>query len=202
MAERTLPSNLILTDDPLRLKMLAAHHMDDVRPFFENRGMVGYSGSYRGRELAVIACGFGETATMLYAADAYALGARTFLYLGECISQSPYLKLMDVIAVAGGSERLLKKAQTVAKQKSIALSVERVYTNDAYWLNPENPQGYIAVDFAAAGFYQTVTSRGAEGLAILTVSENAATGERVEETVRQSRFHEAALLAFEILAHE
>jgi len=182
--------------------MLAAHHMDDVLPFFENRGMLGYSGSYRGRELAAIACGFGETATMLYAADAYALGARTFLYLGECVSQSPYLKLMDVIAAVGGSKRLLKKAQTVAKQRRIALPMERVHTNDAYWLNPETPQGYIAVDFVSAGFYQTVTSLGAEGLAIFTVSESAVTGERVEESVRQSRFHEAALLAFEILAHE
>jgi len=200
LTAQTLPSKLILTDDPLRLKMLAAHHMDNVRPLFENHGMAGYTGTYRGQALAAIACGFGEAAAMRCASEAYALGTRTFLYIGECTALSPYLKLMDVLTAAGGNKHLQKKAQTAAKQKNIPLPTERVYTNDTYRSDKTAPNGYIAVDFATAGFYRAVTSLGGEALSVLTVSENAATGEQAENCVRQSRFHEAALLAFEILA--
>lgn len=103
----------------------------------------------------------------------------------------------DVVLVIGGSAALLSRAKLAAGTLSLPVCIEPAHTNDRYWLELEYTNLAI-VDFASAGVYRLAGAIGRSALCILTVSENAATGGRIDEAARQSRFHAAARLAFEL----
>ena len=191
--------NVILTDDVMRVEMLCAHHMDNARLASETRGLRSYAGTYKGTPIAVIACGFGKTAAMLHLKEAYELGARRFIYLGECVSLTRHYPLMDIVVAKGYSETLTQNLKAAADLKNTVLRFEGVYTDDCFWIKGDIPGGYDIVDFAHSGFSEMAGKKSAEFVSLLVVSENSITKEKVDESVRQSGFHTASQLAFETL---
>jgi len=197
-----LPENVILTDDPMRVEMLAAHYINDARLVSEIRGMKGYAGIYHNVPVATISCGFGKTATEMFIREAYSLGARCLIYIGQCISVVEEYSLMDIIIYKKYEGRLTKNLITTAKRKKTVLRFDDVYTNDRFWLGEVNENGHKIVDFASEGVYEAAKSLSMEALAILVVSDNTLKNEKIEESVRQSGLHIASQLAFEALTQQ
>jgi purine-nucleoside phosphorylase len=209
--EGALPKRIILTDDPLRVKMLVAHHLEYARLVSELRGMSAYVGEYESARIAVLGVGYGEPALLAWLAEALDCGADTAVYIGECVSQSEDLDLRDVILASAAcgargaslpDAGLLGEAALVARKLDFAARQAEVFTDDTYWLDDEKAasSGKPAIDFATGAFYWKSAFEGAKALSILTVSENALTGRRIDEAERQSRFNNASRLAFELLA--
>ena len=194
-----LPVRAIMTDDPMRVRMLAAHWLENAKVLFELRGMIGYTGNYKDAELTLIAAGYGESAAMLYLDDACLLGARRVIYMGECISHVCSVKLRDVILAEGGDAALMQCALTVSGRFSIAATARDVTTNDRMFIEESVTPGDIT-DFASGAVARFAAGRELAVLSVLTVSQNTATGERIEEHERQSRFNAASQLVFETLA--
>lgn len=197
-----LPEKVILTDDPQRVRLMGSRQLTDVKTLFELRGMFGYSGTYQGEAVAVIACSFGESAARLYAEEAIRLGARELIYLGECVSRSKEIALLDVILARGGDPDYAEKIKRVAVELVPELKWEDTLTHDTFWsTDDELPETKARViDFAARGIYRAASQPGIRAGVILTVAENTATAVRVVESVRQSRFKEGADLALEVMA--
>lgn len=193
-----VPKNVVLTDDPMRCKMLAAHYLEYARTSYEQRGMIGYAGSYKGCNIAVLSVGYGESAALNYLREAVELGAERVIYTGECVSMTHEHKIRDVILADGGCRELLGCARLASKRYSLPAAVCPVSTNDRFFLGVGKANGIV--DFATETVYGYARERGISALSILTVSENVETGERVEEHERQSRFNTAARLCFETLA--
>jgi purine-nucleoside phosphorylase len=208
--ENGLPKRVILTDDPLRVRMLVAHHVTYARLISEQRGMCAYAGEYEGVMLAIIAVGYGESSLLAWLGEAIELGVEEAAFIGECVSQDSDLKLMDVVLAteADGSRgkaspapELLAGAISAAKDLSIPARQLEVFTDDTYWLDDEPAQrsGKLAIDFSTNAFYHKAALEDVSALSVLTVSENALTGRRIDEAQRQSRFYKAARLAFKAL---
>ena len=191
-----LPENVILTDDPMRVEMLAAHYLDNGRKLSEIRGMRTYGGTYKNVPVAAVACGFGETAARLYLNEAYALGARRFLYLGECVSVAEGFSLGDIIIAEGFSKAFAPRLRAAAGRMNTLLRFARVCTDDCLWLGANPAEGYGLFDFAHNGFYETARALGADAVAVLAVSENI--NLRMEEGIRQSGLRAMSQLAFEV----
>ncbi|MDR1558672.1 MAG: hypothetical protein LBS84_03040 [Clostridiales bacterium] len=205
-----LPKKAIITDDPMRVKMLAAHYLNDSRIVSENRGMTAFSGNYGGKPLCLISTGFGESALVNWLTEAINSGVREVVYIGECVALRAELKLRDIIVprVAYGesgeetpSDNMLRKALSKAAFLGIRVYDTPVYTDGDYWLRSDLalPGSPCAVDFAAGALFRYASRNGVEALAALTVSEHALTGDRVDGAERQSRFYNAARLAIETL---
>ena len=194
-----LPIRTVMTDDPMRARMLAAHWLENAKALFELRGMIGYAGSYKGAELTLMAVGYGESAALLYLRDACLLGIRRVVYMGECIARVPGVKLRDLIFAHGGDAALTGCALAASSQLSIPAAVRHVTTNDHLFLDKSGVSGDI-VDFASGAVARFAVEQGIAALSVLTVSQNTATGERMEQHERQSRFHDAARITFETLA--
>jgi len=199
----SLPEKVIFTDDPLRVKMLAAHYLDNVEGLYVLRGMIGCIGEYRGSRIAFISCGFGESAARLHMAEAARLGTREIIYLGECVSLTRDIDLMSVIVADGGHPELLghilKKADTIHTKVKIVETV----TIDCFWCEGVAAQGekeLSIVDFAASAIYSEAKKLGVTAAVMLTVSENNVTTERITEDTRQSRFNDSSVLALEVLS--
>jgi purine-nucleoside phosphorylase len=209
--EGGLPKRIILTDDPLRVKMLVAHHLEYARLVSELRGMSAYVGEYESARIAVLGVGYGEPALLAWLSEAIEYGASAAVYIGECVSQSEDLSLRDVVLAsaaygargfAAADAGLVDEAALVAKKLDFVARLAEVFTDDTYWLDEDKAanSGKPAIDFATDAFYWKSAFEGIKALSILTVSEDAISGRRIDEAERQSRFNNASRLAFELLA--
>lgn len=196
-----LPESVILTDDPMRARMLAAHWLENATQIYELRGMAGYTGSYKGAEIALLSSGYGESAALLYLHEAVRLGARRVVYTGECISHHTDVRLRDIVIPEGGDAVLLRRALAASKEYGIPVKALPVATDDRFFLR-EVPASAEVTDFAAGAVAEYAAGHGIAALSVLTVSRNTKSGEAVEEHERQSRFHDAARLVFETLAND
>ena len=196
-----LPRNIILTDDVMRVEMLAAHYLNDARLVSESRGMRSYAGTYKDVPVAAVACGFGRTAAMLHLKEAHGLGAGNVVYIGECISLTERYALMDNIIPNGYGAKLSQNLKAAANAKNVKLHFTDVRTDDGFLLSRIKPEHCEVIDFAHEGLCVIADDLGVEMISLLVVSENARTGERIEENVRQSGFHIASQLAFEAIIY-
>ena len=194
-----LPIHAVMTDDPMRARMLAAHWLDDAKVIYELRGMIGYTGTYLGVPLTLLSSGFGDASAIMYLHDARLLGMQRVFYIGECISHARGIKLRDVIIATGGDPALMQCALAAAGEHSIPVAVHAVATHESVLADDTETRSDIT-DFASEAISKYTTANGIAALSILTVSQNTATGERIEEHERQSRFHAASKLVFEALA--
>jgi purine-nucleoside phosphorylase len=173
-----LPAKILLTDDVMRVRMIAAHYIENAVLLFELRGAEGYKGTFKQAEIAVISCGFGQSASRLYLAEAVQAGARECVYLGECIAVNKKYALMDIIT-----------------------DCSDVFTNDMYWLDGIYSETHGLVDFAAKGVLRTAKELGITASVVLVVSEDA-DNQRIEESVRQSRLYSISEKALNLLTKQ
>jgi len=197
--EQALAPNIIMTDDPMRTKMLAAHYLENSEIIYELRGLVGYNGSYKDENISLVSTGYGESSALLHLYDAMILGAKRIVYMGECISTTADVGLRDVILSDSGDKLLIEQTLASARVLAIDVSKRKVLTNDRFPLLNESLMGDI-IDFASASIATFAALNQIALVAILTVTRNLATGESLEEHERQSRMNNAARLAFETLA--
>lgn len=208
--EEDLPTCAILTDDPMRVEMFAAHHLEQAKLYTRQRGMTGYIGSYGGVPVLVQAVGYGGASLTAYLQELVSLyGVRTVVYAGECVSREASIRLRDLVVVskayaeAEGLEadsQLLNSATLAARQQALSVRMNMVHTDDRYGVYELEPCCARAciIDFATYPLYEYAKRYGVAALSLLAVSES---GEGcVAPAERQSQFHGLARLAFETVA--
>jgi len=175
--------------------MLSAHHLEYSTLVYETEDVLVYSGSYKDVPIALASTGFGDSTVLSFVREIKGLGATEIVYIGGCVSTTDRHGLRNVILAAGGGENMLNRACDAARLYEIPTMVRTVLPPDV--VHPE--EGCI-VDSITGAIYKQAQADGIEALSILTVSENAKTGEKMEEHERRSRFYAAARLVFEMLA--
>lgn len=205
-----LPACAILTDDPMRVEMFAAHYLEQAKPYTRQRGMTGYTGSYAGTPVVIQAVGYGSASAVAYLHEMATLyGVSKVLYAGECVSRESSVLLRDLVigakAYAGGSaleadEELLKEAAEAAKKCALPVRIHMIHTDDGYGTRELEPccARACVVDFATYGLYEYAQKHGIAALSLLTVSERD--GECIAPAERQSQLHSLTRLVFETVA--
>src|ERR671935_699045 len=87
----------LLPGDPLRARYIAETFLEDARQVNEERGMLGYTGTYEGRPVSVQASGMGCPSAAIVVEELVMLGVKRFLRVGTCGGLQPDLKLGDLI---------------------------------------------------------------------------------------------------------
>lgn len=208
--EKPLPACAILTDDPMRVEMFVAHHLEQAKLYTRQRGMTGYVGSYAEVPVVVQAVGYGSASLVAYLHELVSLyGVKTVVYAGECVSRESSLLLRELVVASkayAGAEgleadsRLLQNAVLAARKCAITIRTNMVHTDDRYGTRELEPCCARAciVDFATYALYEYAKRHDIAALSLLEVSEHK--GECVDPAERQSRFHGLARLAFETVA--
>ncbi len=206
----TLPSCAILTDDPMRVEMFAAHYLEQAKLYTRQRGMTGYIGSYAGTPVAVQAVGYGGASLVAYLHEMVSLyKVRTVVYAGECVSRESSVLLRDLVIAskaytgADASEadvRLLQNATLAARRCDLSVRTNMVHTDDRYKTQELEPccQRACIVDFATYTLYEYAKRHGVAALSLLAVSERY--GECIAPAERQSQLHGLTRLVFETAA--
>lgn len=228
LKDGTHPAKVVLMPgDPLRAKTIANRYLDDAVLFNDVRNMLGFTGTYRGREVSVMGSGMGMPSFTLYAYELFNFfDVEAIIRVGSCGSLRSDVRVRDVVIAMSASTNssmpswypfqgalaptasfdLLESAVASARAIGANVQVGPVFTSDFFY-NPDpgiDPKtmnyGHLCVEMETAGLYLTAMNAGKRGLSILTVSDSLVTGEALSVEDRQDSFDEMMKIALETAA--
>jgi DeoD family purine-nucleoside phosphorylase len=194
----------LLPGDPLRAKYIAETFLDGAEQKNAERGMLGYTGTYRGRPVSVQATGMGCPSAAIVVEELVRLGAKRLLRIGTCGGLQPDLELGDLIvavsAVPADSTaqhlvgephaptadwELVHGAVHAARGLGKPVRVGPIVSSDLFY-NPDDGQyqrwsdrGILAVEMEAAVLFTLGALRKVQAGCLLTVSDVVVEGEFV-----------------------
>ena len=84
--------------DPLRAKYIAENFLNNYKLVNQVRGMYAYTGTYKGKEITVMAHGMGMPSVGIYTYELFKIyGVENIIRIGSCGGYKPELKLFDII---------------------------------------------------------------------------------------------------------
>ena len=222
--EGQIASTVIMPGDPLRAKYIAETYFEHPECYNTVRGMLGYTGNYKGKRVSVQGSGMGVPSIGIYSYELYHFyGVEAIIRVGSAGGLSTGAKLRDIVAAMSASTNssfasqygldgiiaptasyaLLSRAVEAGKQMGIDLSVGNVYTSDVFYDQPGVLEkwagmGALCVEMEAAALYLTATAAGRQALALLTISDLPLTGEGLPAEERQTTFTQMMEIALEI----
>ena len=215
---------VIMPGDPLRAQFIAETWMKNVRQVNTVRNMFGYTGTFQGKAVSVMAHGMGIPSCSIYATELVKdFGVKTLIRVGSCGALMADIKLGEIIIAMGAStdskvNRLrvmdhdfaaiadygvLQTAVDVAKAQNKTVRVGNVFSADLFYTpQPElfdklEKMQVLAVEMELAGLYGLAAEYGARALGILTVSDQIRTHEHMTAEARQTSFGAMIELALE-----
>lgn len=89
---------VIMPGDPLRAKYIAENFLDNYKLVNQVRGMLAYTGTYKGKEISVMAHGMGMPSVGIYSYELFKFyDVENIIRIGSCGGYKPELKLFDII---------------------------------------------------------------------------------------------------------
>ena len=101
------PSNafadtVLMPGDPLRAKYIAENFLDNVEEVTNVRGMLGFTGEYRGKRISVMGHGMGIPSASIYTYELIKeYGVKNLIRIGSCGKLHDDVKLMDLVIAMG-----------------------------------------------------------------------------------------------------
>jgi purine-nucleoside phosphorylase len=187
----------LLPGDPLRARYIAETYFDEPRQVNDERGLLGYTGTWEGKPISVQGTGMGCPGATIVFEELIQLGVKTLLRVGTCGGLQPHQALGDlVVAITAvpadstalhlvGNEphcptaswELVHGAVHVAKETGQALHVGPIVSSDLFY-NPDEGQyerwskrGVLAVEMEASALFTVGALRGVLSGCLLTVSD-------------------------------
>lgn len=223
-ADGDFAETVLMPGDPLRAQYIAEHHLDDARRVTDVRNMWGYTGTYKGSRISVMAHGMGIPSASIYWSeliDHY--GIKRIIRVGSCGTSHPEVELRDVLIAMGActdsgvnrmrfggfdfaplaSFSLLQHAVRAAEEKDVRFHVGNVFSADLFYTpRPEMfdlmaTYNVLGVEMEAAGLYPLAAEHNVEALVICTVSDNIRSGAALSSDERATTFDEMISVALE-----
>jgi len=93
-----IAKTVVMPGDPLRAKYIAENFMENYKLVNQVRGMYAYTGTYKGKELTVMAHGMGMPSVGIYTYELFKFyDVEHIIRIGSCGGYKPELKLFDII---------------------------------------------------------------------------------------------------------
>ncbi|MBQ2305467.1 MAG: purine-nucleoside phosphorylase, partial [Firmicutes bacterium] len=188
------------------------------------RGIHGYTGTYKGKPVSVMASGMGMPSMAIYSYELFNFyDVDNIIRVGTAGVINPSLKVRDVVFGQGActnsnfekqfnlpgtyapicSFELLEKAVNAAKDMGIDPIVGNLYSSDIFYddaqsLKDWQKMGVLATEMEAAALYMNAARAGKNALAICTISDNPFTGEVTTPEERQNTFTTMMKIALEV----
>lgn len=93
-----IAKTVVMPGDPLRAKYIAENFLDNYKLVNQVRGMYAYTGTYKGKEITVMAHGMGMPSVGIYTYELFKIyGVENIIRIGSCGGYKPELELFDII---------------------------------------------------------------------------------------------------------
>ena len=216
---------VLMPGDPLRSKFIAENFLENTRLVNNVRGVQGYTGTYKGVRVSVMASGMGMPSIGIYSYELFSFfGVERIMRVGSAGAFLPEIRLRDLIIGQGActdsrwaeqyrlagtfapiaSYAMLDTCVNTAREMGLRyhvgnlLSSDKFYGDDGAAANEGwRKMGVMAVEMEAAALYMNAARCGKQALAICTVSDHLLTGEATTAEERQNTFTQMMELALE-----
>lgn len=217
-----IAETVLMPGDPLRAKWAAETFLNDVELVNETRGMLGFTGTWRGHLVTIQGSGMGMPSLSIYANELIRdFGAKTLIRIGSAGAMQNHVNLRDVVIAMTASTistpsrgffrelafapcadwGLLSAAEKAAREKGVPTHVGGIYSSDVFY--DERPDlteqmtrhGVLCVEMEAAELYTVAARHGCRALAVLTISDHLLTHAALPSAERQSSFGDMVEIA-------
>ena len=220
-----IAETVIMAGDPLRVKFMAENYLEDAVLFNQVRGMLGYTGTYKGKRVSLMGHGMGIPSIGIYTYELYNFyGVNTIIRIGSAGAYQMDLKLGDLILAMGACTDsnfvaqyelpgtfapiadygLLSTAVKACEDLGIKYRVGNVMSDDVFY--SDHPQadkwikmGVLGVEMEASALYMNAARAGKKALVICTVSDHVITGEVTTSEQRRTTFTNMMEVALSLL---
>ena len=220
-----IAETVIMAGDPLRVKFMAENFLDDSVQFNNVRGMLGFTGTYKGKRVSVMGHGMGMPSIGIYTYELYNFyGVKTIIRVGSAGSIQHDLHVGDLVVAMGACTNsnfawqyelpgsfapiadfsLVRKAVETCERLGYHYKVGNVLSSDTFYSeNPHNDKwinmGVLAVEMEIAALYMNAARSGNRALGICTISDHILTGEVTTAEERQTTFTHMMDVAFSLI---
>ena len=221
-----IAETVIMSGDPLRAQFMAEHFLDNPVLFNKVRGMLGFTGTYKGKRVSVMGHGMGVPSMAIYSYELFNFyGVKKIIRVGSAGSMNPDLHIGDLMLAQGACTNsnyasqfqlsgsfapiadfdLLRAAVEKAEELGYTYKVGNIYSSDIFY--DENSgataqwqkMGVLAVEMESAALYMNAARYGGRALCLCTISDSLVTGEATTAEQRQNSFTHMMDVAFGII---
>jgi purine-nucleoside phosphorylase len=216
---------VLMPGDPLRSKFIAETFLENPVLVNNVRGVQGYTGTYKGKRVSVMASGMGQPAIGIYSYELFAFyDVKNIIRIGSAGSIDPELHVRDIIIAQGActngsyanqyelpgtfcpiaSFELLEKAVAATRKSGANFKVGNILSSDMFYDDASSAMswskmGVLGIEMESAALYCNAARLGKNGLCILTVSDSFNyPEENTTAEERQNSFTKMMEIALEI----
>ncbi|MDD2190539.1 MAG: purine-nucleoside phosphorylase [Eubacteriales bacterium] len=219
-----IAESILLPGDPLRAKFIAENFLDSPKCYNEIRGMLGYTGKYKGVPVSVQGTGMGMPSMGIYSWELIAeYGVKNLIRIGSAGSIQKNINLKDIVfGVSTSTDSnyahtfdingsyspcadfdLLLTAKACADNLGIPVRAGNIVSCDVFyelqddWWKKWAKMNVLAVEMEAAALYMNAAYLGARALCMVTISDDFITSEHATAEEREKSFTEMMHIALE-----
>lgn len=224
--EGEIADRVIMAGDPLRAKFMAERFLENPVQYNAVRGMLGFTGTYKGKRVSVQGHGMGMPSIGIYSYELFNFyGVKRIIRTGSAGSINAGVKMGDVVIGMGSCTDsnyasqyglpgtfapiadfgLVRAAVEKAEELGVRYKVGNILASDFFYGDDADSwkqwqkMGVLAVEMEAAALYMNAARCGGEALCICTISDSLVTGEACSAEERQTSFTNMMDIAFCII---
>ncbi|MBR3121009.1 purine-nucleoside phosphorylase [Oceanobacillus profundus] len=222
-----IADKILLPGDPLRAKYIAETYLEDAKVYNEVRGMLGYTGTYKGERVSVQGTGMGVPSISIYVNELIqSYDVKKLIRVGTCGAIQKDVKVRDIILGQGATTdsqmnrlifngidyapiadfELLKNTYDAGIEKGLNLRVGNIFTSDTFYRDNAKEvnellakYNVLAIEMESTALYTLAAKYGRKALSVLTVSDHILTGEETTAMERQTTFNDMMEIALEAI---
>ena len=216
-------STVLMPGDPKRSRFIAKTFLDNPVLVNDVRGVQGYTGTYKGVKVSVMASGMGMPSMGIYSYELFKFyGVENIIRVGSAGALVPSLNLYDIVIaetsctdsnmlssfnvpkgfVPTADKTLLDLAVLECKSQNHPYSVGKVFSSDCFYSDKSSleraEEGALAVEMETTALYLNASIFNRRALTILTVSDSLVTGKETTSEERQTAFTDMMKVALEV----
>ena len=189
---------VLMPGDPLRSKFIAENFLENAVLVNNVRGIHGYTGTYRGVKVSVMASGMGQPSIGIYSYELFAFyDVKNIIRVGSCGSFHPDLHARDIVIAMGActngnyasqyrlpgtfcplaSYDLVRRAADACERQGVRYMVGNILSSDTFYDDANSglewaKMGVLGVEMESAALYCNAARLGKNALCICTVSDS------------------------------
>ena len=220
-----IAETVLLPGDPMRAKWIVDFFLTDIVKYNDVRGMLGFTGTYKGKRISVQGTGMGIPSTLIYAHELInEYDVKNLIRVGSAGSYQKEIQIRDIVLAMAASTNsglntirfngadyaptasfsLFQKAVEVAHKQGISIKAGNILSSDEFYADDFNSfkkwadYGVLCVEMETNGLYTIAAKHNVNALSILTISDSLVTGERTTAEEREQTFKEMIEIALEL----
>ena len=214
---------VLMPGDPLRARHIAQTYLDQPVQFNAVRGMLGYTGEYRGRKVSVMGSGMGMPSIGIYSYELFRFyDVDAIIRVGSAGAYVSELNLFDlVLADSAWSESTYALAQSgesqdvqqpdpqlneiirsAAHKLQVPLHEGRIHSSDVFYHEQDElaryrSHGCVCVEMESFALFHNARVCGKQAACLLTISDSLISGVQTSAAQRERAFGQMMETALE-----